>query len=297
MTIRHLQIFKAVCDCGGITAAAERLNVTQPSVSLAVRELEAFYGARLFDRMNRGVYPTEAGLLLRRYAEEILASFEEAASVLRGGRAVRRCRVGVNVSAAETYLPSIVERIRRDAPDVELSVLVKNNAQLDEMLSENRIDFAIYDGATETGARVALPLAEECQAAVCAPALFERETIEPTELARKPLLLREAGSGLRTCVDAALSRGGYPYRIAAESSSTLALLELARAGLGFAVVPRPLAEKHGADGRLKLVRIQNPPILRRYAIVWHAGKTLTPAIQAVIQACRGISEEMGGAEK
>lgn len=297
MTIRHLQIFKAVCDCGGITAAAERLNVTQPSVSLAVRELEAFYGARLFDRMNRGVYPTEAGLLLRRYAEEILASFEEAASVLRGGRAVRRCRVGVNVSAAETYLPSIVERIRRDVPDVELSVLVKNNAQLDEMLSENRIDFAIYDGATETGARVALPLAEECQAAVCAPALFERETIEPAELARKPLLLREAGSGLRTCVDAALSRGGYPYRIAAESSSTLALLELARAGLGFAVVPRPLAEKHGMDGRLKLVRIQNPPILRRYAIVWHAGKTLTPAIQAVIQACRGISEEMSGAEK
>lgn len=297
MTIRHLQIFKAVCDCGGITAAAERLNVTQPSVSLAVRELEAFYGARLFDRMNRGVYPTEAGLLLRRYAEEILASFEEAASVLRGGRAVRRCRVGVNVSAAETYLPSIVERIRRDAPDVELSVLVKNNTQLDEMLSENRIDFAIYDGATETGARVALPLVEECQAAVCAPALFERETIEPAELARKPLLLREAGSGLRICVDAALSRGGYPYRITAESSSTLALLELARAGLGFAVVPRPLAEKYGADGRLKLVRIQNPPILRRYAIVWQAGKTLTPAIQAVIQACRGISEEMTDAEK
>lgn len=150
MTIRHLQIFKTVCDCGGITAAAERLNVTQPSVSLAMRELETFYGARLFDRMNRGVYPTEAGLLLRRYAEEILASFEEAASVLRGGRAVRRCRVGVNVSVAETYLAPLVARIRRDAPDVDLSVFVKNNAQLDEMLSENRIDFAIYDGASET---------------------------------------------------------------------------------------------------------------------------------------------------
>ena len=193
MTIRHLQIFKTVCDCGGITAAAERLNVTQPSVSLAMRELETFYGARLFDRMNRGVYPTEAGLLLRRYAEEILASFEEAASVLRGGRAVRRCRVGVNVSVAETYLTPLVARIRRDAPDVDLSVFVKNNAQLDEMLSENRIDFAIYDGASETGARVALPLAEECQVAVCAPVLFEREAIEPAELAKKPLLLREAG--------------------------------------------------------------------------------------------------------
>lgn len=285
MTIRHLQIFKTVCDCGGITAAAERLNVTQPSVSLAMRELEAFYGARLFDRMNRGVYPTEAGLLLRRYAEEILSSFEEAASVLRGGRAVRRCRVGVNVSVAETYLSSIVERIRRDAPDVELSVLVKNNAQIDEMLSENQIDFAIYDGATETGARVALPLVEECQAAVCAPALFEGDAMEPAELAKKPLLLRESGSGLRICVDAALSRGGYPYRVAAESNSTLALLELARAGLGFAVVPRPLAEVHCVDGQLRLVQIQNPQILRRYALVYHKGKTLTPAIQAVIQAC------------
>lgn len=289
MTIRHLQIFKTVCDCGGITAAAERLNVTQPSVSLAMRELETFYGARLFDRMSRGVYPTEAGLLLRRYAEEILASFEEAASVLRGGRAVRRCRVGVNVSVAETYLAPLVARIRRDAPDVDLSVFVKNNAQLDEMLSENRIDFAIYDGASETGARVALPLAEECQVAVCAPALFEREAIEPTELAKKPLLLREAGSGLRVCVDAALSRGGYPYRIAAESNSTLALLELARAGLGFAIVPRPLAEKYTTDGQLKLVQIQNPPITRRYALVYHTGKTLTPAMQTVIHACKGLS--------
>lgn len=297
MTIRHLQIFKTVCDCGGVTAAAERLNVTQPSVSLAVRELEAFYGVRLFDRMNRSVYPTEAGLLLRRYAEEILVSFEEAASVLRGGKAVRRCRVGVNVSAAEAYLPSIVKQIKRDALDVELSVFVKNNAQIDEMLSENRIDFAIYDGATDAGARVALPLVEESQAAVCVPALFERETIEPAELAKKPLLLREAGSGLRICVDAALSRGGYPYQVVAESNSTLALLEMAKAGLGFTIIPYPLAEKHTADGQLKLVQIQNPPILRRYAIVFHKGKTLTPAIQAVIQACRGISEEVVGVEK
>ena len=58
MDIRHLQIFRMVCDCGGITAAADRLNVTQPSVSIAIRELEAYYHVKLFDRINRGVYPT-----------------------------------------------------------------------------------------------------------------------------------------------------------------------------------------------------------------------------------------------
>lgn len=87
----------------------------------------------------------------------------------------------------------------------------------------------------------------------------------------------------------ALSRGGYPYRIAAESNSTLALLELARAGLGFAIVPRPLAEKYTTDGQLKLVQIQNPPITRRYALVYHTGKTLTPAMRTVIHACKGLS--------
>lgn len=195
MDIRHLQIFQMVCDCGGITAAADRLNVTQPSVSIAIRELEAYYHVKLFDRINRGVYPTEAGRLLRQYADAILTPFAEAESVLRTGRAFVQCRIGVNVSVAEAYLGDWMETIRQTAPEIELTAFADNNERLDRLLTENRIDLAVYDGAIDRAAKTVLPLFTETEAAVCAPTLYDRETITPEELSHHPLLLRELGRG------------------------------------------------------------------------------------------------------
>lgn len=77
MTLRHLTIFRAVCQTESITLAAEHLNMTQPAVSLAVRELEDFYGVQLFERMNRRIYITEAGRTLLQYADTILSQYAE----------------------------------------------------------------------------------------------------------------------------------------------------------------------------------------------------------------------------
>ena len=218
MDIRHLQIFRMVCDCGGITAAADRLNVTQPSVSIAIRELEAYYHVKLFDRINRGVYPTEAGRLLRQYADAILTPFAEAESVLRTGRAFVQCRIGVNVSVAEAYLGDWIETIRQTAPEIELTAFADNNERLDRLLTENRIDLAVYDGAIDRAAKTVLPLFTETEAAVCAPTLYNTETITPEELSHHPLLLRELGSGQRSAVDNALSRFGYTCAVTSVST-------------------------------------------------------------------------------
>ena len=83
MTLRHLEIFSAVCAQESFTRAAEQLNMAQPAVSLAIRELEVFYNVRLFERMNRRVYLTEAGRTLRQYADTVLSQFQESVEVLR----------------------------------------------------------------------------------------------------------------------------------------------------------------------------------------------------------------------
>ena len=82
MTLRHLEIFSAVCAQESFTRAAEQLNMAQPAVSLAIRELEVFYNVRLFERMNRRVYLTEAGRTLRQYADTVLSQFQESVEVL-----------------------------------------------------------------------------------------------------------------------------------------------------------------------------------------------------------------------
>ena len=83
MTLRHLEIFSTVCAQGSFTRAAEKLNMAQPAVSLAIRELEVFYNVRLFERMNRRVYLTEAGRTLWQYADTVLSQFQESVEVLR----------------------------------------------------------------------------------------------------------------------------------------------------------------------------------------------------------------------
>ena len=93
MTVRHMYIFKTVCECQSITAAAGKLNMTQPAVSVAIKELESFYQVKLFERMNRTIYLTEAGNTLREYADSILDQFEEAEAVLRDGTSMARCRM------------------------------------------------------------------------------------------------------------------------------------------------------------------------------------------------------------
>ena len=100
MTLRHLTIFRAVCQTESITLAAEHLNMTQPAVSLAVRELEDFYGVQLFERMNRRIYITEAGRTLLQYADKILSQYAESVQVLQEARHRGSCRFGVHVTLA-----------------------------------------------------------------------------------------------------------------------------------------------------------------------------------------------------
>ena len=92
MTLRHLRIFSEVCRQESITLAAERMNMAQPAVSYAIRELESYYGTKLFERMNRRLYITESGEQLLLYADSILSQFDEARDVLRDVHAVTKVR-------------------------------------------------------------------------------------------------------------------------------------------------------------------------------------------------------------
>lgn len=119
MTKRHFTIFAEVCRQMSFSKAAEALNTTQPTVSLAIKELEEHYGVRLFERMNRRIYMTEAGRALLSTAQEVLRGFQQAEDQLR--KAPYRLRVGANVTFGATRLPRVLAQFRRKCPQVELS--------------------------------------------------------------------------------------------------------------------------------------------------------------------------------
>jgi len=292
MTIRHLRIFLAVCRRQSITAAAEELSMTQPAVSIAVRELESFYGARLFDRMNRRIYLTAAGETLRQYADTVLAEFDEAEKVLRGGVS-SPCRFGVNVSVGETALPGVLLRLRAELPEPGPEVFVGNTKAIERKLEENGIDFAVLDSPSDRPGLAAVPLCTEDMAVVCAPDFPMPPCVTLAEAAAAPLLLREGGSGSRRCTDAVFQTRGFAVRPMVESTSDLSLLRLAESGLGCAVMPRQLIGEAAARGLLREVTLSDAAFERRYYLVYQKKKYLTPAVRQAIAVWEALAGENG----
>jgi len=292
MTLRHLEIFRAVCQAESVTLAAERLNMTQPAVSVAIRELESFYGTRLFERMNRRIYITESGRTLLQYADTILSQFQESIQVFQETPHSGSCRFGVHVTFGETCLPAILKQISARLPQVTVKTFVVNSRKNEEMLLRNELDFAVVDNVTLSPGLTALPLCREPMAVVCRPDYRSGSQITLAELAGERLLLREEGSGTRGSIDAVFQAAGTPVTAFLDSSSTSALLSCAQAGLGITILARSLVVSSLRDGTLKELSVPGTDFFRQYYLAHHKNKYLTGSVRQVIQIVRDCCIEV-----
>lgn len=281
MTRKHFTIFVEVCRFLNFSQAAEALNTTQPAVSLAVKELESHYGVALFERMNRRVYLTPAGEALLATAQDVLRGFQEAEETLGQGRPLA-LRVGANVSFGEAGLAQVLGRFRQEHPQVRLRVLVANSDKIQSLLAENQLDVGIVDGLGVSERLRAQPLYQEDLVLAAAPGRFPAPaTVE--ELAALPLLLREPGSGLRSSVDRVFSQQGLAPQPLLESTSTAALAQAAKAGLGVAILPEALAQR---ESGLQVGTVPEVRFFRQFACALHRQKAPSPALEAFLALLR-----------
>ena len=281
MTRKHFTIFVEVCRFLNFSQAAEALNTTQPAVSLAVKELESHYGVALFERMNRRVYLTPAGEALLATAQDVLRGFQEAEETLGQGRPLA-LRVGANVSFGEAGLAQVLGRFRQEHPQVRLRALVANSDKIQSLLVENQLDVGIVDGLGVSERLRAQPLYQEDLVLAAAPGRFPAPaTVE--ELAALPLLLREPGSGLRSSVDRVFSQQGLVPQPLLESTSTAALAQAAKAGLGVAILPEALAQR---ESGLQVGTVPEVRFFRQFACALHRQKAPSPALEAFLALLR-----------
>lgn len=284
MTIRHLEIFLQVYRLESITRAAESLHMTQPAVSVAVRELEKHYGVTLFERLGRRLFVTQEGRSLYARAVHIVEAFRE----MEQGMGKSRClRVGASVTLGNFLLPQTVKRWTAIHPEYPLKVTVANGGTLQQMLCDNLLDVAAIEGPVERPElekrvfrrdRLVLALPE-------GHPLAERAEITVEDALEYPLLLREKGSAGRAMVDRALECHRQPVRIAWESIDTQALFRAVRAGLGVAFLPEALA---AAEPGMVIRQTTEELFVRDNVLVWHRHKRLTPVIRdwmALLETC------------
>lgn len=282
MTIRHLKTFCAVCEEGGITRAAEKLCVAQPSVSQTIGELERYYGVSLFDRVGRRLVLTPEGERLRVKAQEAIASFSEFEEAARDTNARHVIRIGSSVTAGQMVLPRLIAAIEATLDRAECRAIADSAAAVEQLVEEGSLDLALVEGSVSRALAAEAVFSDRLMA-VCSAGMKIKNTLSPAELVSLPLLLRRRGSASRDLLDERLSALGLKAQPKLSSSSNSVLLAAAREGLGVAVLPEALVAADLSAGRLKEVRIQGLELSRRWFAVRRQDKKFTPVQQQAFE--------------
>lgn len=287
MTLRHLRIFLAVCREGSATAAAEKLYIAQPTVSVAIRELEEHYSVTLFDRIGRRLFLTDAGRQMQSYAQHIVALLDEMEARSQDWEETGTLRLGSSITIGTVQLPGIVTRLQERYPKLRIEVMVSNSDTIESAILENEIDLGMIEGVCRNQKLADLPLGGDELVFLCHPAHpFAGQSISAGQLSGQPFLFREKGSAGRDLVESTLKASGVEPHPLWQSISTQALVSGVAEGLGVAVLPLPLIQPALSAGTVSQFWVAGIRFARRFRLLHHRNKYLTRPMEVMIQLCR-----------
>lgn len=274
MTLRHMKIYAEVCKEESITKAADNLNMSQPTVSIAIKEIEQHYHVQLFERMNRKLYITDKGKELLQYAQTIMSQFELAENQIPFDHQVHTLRIGSNVSFGTNQLPTMIRKAHDEIPNINSIIQIANSEQIEDKLLKNELDFAIVDNLNISSHFISKMLFQETMIPFYGRdyRLQQSAPYRLSDLAKEPLLLRELGSGARDTIDQAFSLSGISCVPRMESTSTLALMNAAKQNLGIIFLPDSMLSDSCIKNELIPLELEENPLIRRYFLIYHKKK-------------------------
>ena len=287
MTIRHLQIFVAVADCGKMRAAAEKLHISQPSVSQAVRELEIYYNIKLFERLSQRIYITETGRKLLPYARHIIDSFESMEGFINDTSCGSVIRVGGSVSVGTRLLPPIIKRLEHEIPDVDVRVIVDNTAAIEGKIQTSELDIAVVEGIVRSDELVKKEIYDDELVLVVGPEheLFNHPSITLRELTNHALISRESGSVERNQFEQFLLEHDIRMKNKWSCSNTETIKKAVLNGEGIAILSRMVIEKEIAAGEVRALNVEDTRMKRKIKLIYHKNKYISQSMQQFIDIC------------
>lgn len=279
-SVRQLRAFMAVYETGSLSAAADLLALTQPAVTLLLRELEDKVGVRLFDRTTRTLKKTEAALEAYAYADRVLGELKDMTASLQDLSKGQRGRIQIAATStlAQTLLPSVVKEFTGKWPNVRVSINDCSPNEFVEMVGSGRVTFGV--GTLEsplTNVEETVFFKDTLVAVGVRSEVFSTSTkITWRQLAARPLVVVRPGYGVRRNIDTAAESAAVKLNIAYEVSMLSTAMAMASAGLGVAVVPSSVV-LHSPYTNLVTRPLIQPVVARNVSVVYEKGKTISAA--------------------
>ncbi len=286
LDLHKLEIFVTVIQSGSFTRAAERLHMTQPTVSQQLAVLEAQIGTPLIERDTRRLRPTAAGETLFRYAEKLLAVAREAEEVTRAaaGLADRTLRLGVGHLMATYLLPELLRRYQASHPDHKVRITVGNTAELLALVAAERAEVALVGSPAEHPDLRVTPFMHDHLVVIVAPddLWADRSYVEPNELLQRMFLTREPGSALHATVERLLGIAALSSESVILLGETEAIKRSVEAGIGVALIQGIAVQREIASGTLRALRLSSGDDSRTYAYVHRQSYVFSAAARSFI---------------
>jgi DNA-binding transcriptional LysR family regulator len=282
LTLRQLKIFDAVAHHLSFTRASKALHLTQPAVSMQIKQLEEEVGLPLFEQVGKKVFLTDAGEEMQRYAASILETLDEAREVFDEMRGLERGRLRIAVaSTANYFVPQLLASFCQRYPGVRVSLDVTNRKRLLDALAENETDLVIMGKPPSGMDLVAESFMDNPLVAIAPPGhpLASEKDIPLERLEEETFLVREKGSGTRSATERFFVEHGLSLPSTMEMSSSEAIKQGVEAGLGFGLLSLHTLEMELALKRLVVLDVRELPILRKWYIMHRAGKRLSSVAQ------------------
>jgi len=282
-TLRQLKVFEAAARNLSFSRAADELHLSQPGVSMQVKELEDHAGLPLFERIGRTMHVTEAGRELLARTHEILRALKDGQDALDGLRGLERGHLNLGVtSTAKYFAPQLLARFRRQYPALEFRLAVSNREAVIGQLAGKEVDLAIMGRPPEGLPTVAESFAPHPFVIIAAPdhPLAGRRRIAVPRLAEETFLVREAGSGTRSAMQHFVDEHGIRIKVGMEMTSNETIKQAVMAGMGVSFLSRHTIGLELESRKLAMLDVRGLPVMRHWFVVHLAAKRLSPTAQA-----------------
>jgi LysR family transcriptional regulator, low CO2-responsive transcriptional regulator len=290
VTLNQLSSFLAVAREGSVSGAAEKLYVTQPSISAAVSALSRELGVELTERVGRGIGLTPAGDAFRPYAADVLGLIDQGRKAAReaADASMRSLRIVAVATAAEFVVPSLLRSFTGLHPEINLTLEVANRASVFEQVLEHEVDVAIAGRPPDDERIAGHAFLENRIALIGAPGdpLAAEKAVRPEELGSRVWLMREPGSGTRQLVTEFLSDHDLrPQTLTLGSNG--AIKEAVRLGLGLSLQSRVAVEHELKDGSLAEINVRGGLPRREWYALHSATVPPRPAVEQFLTFAYG----------
>ncbi|HRJ29935.1 MAG TPA: LysR family transcriptional regulator [Cyclobacteriaceae bacterium] len=284
-TLHQLQIFLKVVQSGSVTKTAEEMHMTQPAVSIQLRNFQNQFDIPLTEVIGRKLYVTDFGKEIAETAENIINQVYTInyKTHAHKGQLAGRLKVSV-VSTGKYVMPFFLTGFMKANPGVELLMDVTNKTKVIESLGSNQIDFALVSIIPEEFDVNKIDLMENTLYLVGNSETKVNRNISVRELfAQLPLIFREPGSGTRQAMERFIDRHHLKVRKKLELTSNEAVKQAVIAGLGYSIMPLIGIKNELYHGTLKLIQVKGLPIKTMWQLIWLKGKKLSPVPGALLQ--------------